>query len=221
MHELLIADDHPLYRDALAAMARRALAAVRISEASSVAELYAAVDARAYDLLLLDLGLPGAHGFSALVHLRALKPELPVLIVSGRSDPMSIRRALGYGAAGFLPKSLDAAAMVAALQNVLDGEIYDPIAVGAAPISAEERDLAAKLAELTPAQFRVLVGMCEGKLNKQIAWELSITEATVKAHVTAVLRKLKVSNRTHAVTLAAELALEPELARRVRQTEAE
>lgn len=214
--QILIADDHPLFRDALRVILTRAYAEARLIEVGDIGALYAAAESLPdADLLLLDLNMPGAHGFSALIHLRALHPTLPIVVVSARSDALTMRRALAHGAMGFIPKSADAQTIASAVALVMSGEIYDPLAHAELAISPEERLAASRIRELTPAQFRVLVGLCEGKLNKQIAYELGITEATIKAHVTQVLRKLGASNRTQAVTLAADLALDPDAARAV------
>lgn len=214
--QILIADDHPLFRDALRVILKRIYADARLIEVGEIGALYAATEALPdADLLLLDLSMPGAHGFSALIHLRAVYPSLPIVVVSGRSDALTMRRAIAHGAMGFIPKSADAETIGNAVALVLSGEIYDPLAHSDVSLSPVERLAASRIRELTPAQFRVLVGLCEGKLNKQIAYELGITEATIKAHVTQVLRKLGANNRTQAVTLAADLALDPEAARAV------
>ena len=211
---ILIADDHPLFRDALRAILLRAYPQAQLLEVGDIGALYAQANAELEsDLLLLDLNMPGAHGFSALIHLRACYPTLPIMIVSARSDALTVRRALAHGAMGFVATSAEAAVIADAVRLVLSGEIYDPLAHTDLALGPVERQAALHIRELTPAQFRVLVGLCEGKLNKQIAHELSITEATVKAHVTQVLRKLGCNNRTQAVTLAADLALEPDAAR--------
>lgn len=211
---ILIADDHPLFRDALRAILLRAYPQAQLLEVGDIGALYAQANSEfESDLLLLDLNMPGAHGFSALIHLRACYPTLPILIVSARSDALTVHRALAHGAMGFVAKSAEAAIIADAVRLVLSGEIYDPLAHTDLALGPVERQAALHIRELTPAQFRVLVGLCEGKLNKQIAHELSITEATVKAHVTQVLRKLGCNNRTQAVTLAADLALEPDAAR--------
>ena len=212
MPQLLIADDHPLFREALRGVASRLLPDAAIHEAEDAAGLYAMVDAHPdADLLLLDLNMPGAQGFNALVHLRGLHPQLPVVMVSGREEPAVIRRALEHGAAGFIPKSSDAATIGEALSKVLEGERWSPPGLPAAgAIAAEERDVARRLAELTPQQFRVLQMLATGQLNKQIAYALNVSEATIKAHMTAILRKLGANNRTQAVLIAGKLAVDPD-----------
>jgi len=213
---ILIADDHPLFRAAL----RGALtqpgtapgAPPEFVEADSVAALLEAVERLPQaDLLLLDLDMPGAHGFGALAHLRGMRPELPVVVVSASDDAQTVANALAFGAQGFISKSSDARAIAAGVAAVLAGDVVTP--PGYAPRTDAEpdaRDLeaASRIAELTPQQFRVLGMLLSGLLNKQIAFELDVAEATVKAHVTAILRKLGVANRTQAVLLAGRLAVD-------------
>lgn len=211
MPTLLIADDHPLFREALRGAVARVLPGAALHEADSIDTLYALVERESdADLLLLDLNMPGAHGFSALVHLRALHPQLPIAVVSAREEPAVMRRALDHGAVGFIPKSADATLLGEAITRMLEGDRWaPPAAMAAAPAGADEHDAAARLRELTPQQFRVLQMLGAGLLNKQIAFELGVSEATVKAHMTGILRKLGVHNRTQAVLMAGRLALEP------------
>jgi DNA-binding NarL/FixJ family response regulator len=210
MGEILIADDHPLFREALKGAVAAALPGAVICEAQDVGSLLALTDGHPQaELLLLDLNMPGANGFSALVHVRAMSPGLPVVVVSAREDADTVRRALGHGATGFIPKSADVATLVGALRTVLDGGTWAPAESSrGAALEPEEAQLARRLAELTPQQFRVLGMVCGGLLNKQIAFELQVSEATVKAHMTAIMRKLGVHTRTQAVMLAGKLALD-------------
>lgn len=212
MSTILIADDHPLFREALRGAVQRLLPEASLCEADSVDALYGLVEANPdADLLLMDLNMPGAHGFSALVHLRALHPQLPVVVVSAREEPAVMRRALDHGALGFIPKSADSETIGIAVGQVLDGERWAPAAAASAPaMDRDEEAVARRLRELTPQQFRVLQMLGEGRLNKQIAWDLGVSEATIKAHVTAVLRKLGVNNRTQAVLMAGRLAVDPD-----------
>jgi len=211
MPTLLIADDHPLFREALRGVVARVMPGAQLHEADSVDALYALVEAEPdADLLLLDLNMPGAQGFSSLVHLRALHPQLPIVVVSAREEPAVMRRALDHGAVGFIPKSADAATLGEAIGSVLDGDHWAPAAAFNAPAAQpEEHDAARRLRDLTPQQFRVLQMLGAGLLNKQIGYELNVSEATVKAHVTAILRKLGAGNRTQAVLIAGRLALDP------------
>ncbi len=212
MPTILIADDHPLFREALRNAVSRVLPSATIREADSIDALYALIERENdADLLLLDLTMPGAHGFSALVHLRAHVPQLPIMVVSAREEPAVMRRALDHGAVGFLPKSADAATLGQAISAVLAGDRWAPEAALKAPAAgAEEHDAAQRVRDLTPQQFRVLQMLGEGLLNKQIAYELGISEATIKAHMTAILRKLGAGNRTQAVLIAGKLAIDPE-----------
>ncbi len=212
-YEILIVDDHPLYRDAL----RRAVAAAcpesETIEAESVSGLFDVLERHPRaDLLLLDLNLPGAYGFSALAHLRGSRPELPVIVVSAMDDPHIVRQALAFGAQGFVSKCVDAAAIGRDVLAVLRGEMVTPAALGVATepaVDVAALDAAQRMAQLTPQQFRVFGMLCSGMLNKQIAYDMQITEATVKAHMTAILRKLGAVNRTQAVLLAGHLVVDP------------
>ena len=208
---ILVADDHPLFREALRGAVARVVPDARLHEADSVDALHALVEREPdADLLLLDLNMPGAQGFSALVHLRALHPQLPIVVVSAREEPAVMRRALDHGAMGFIPKSADSAQLGEAIERVLDGDRWAPPAAFTAPAAAaDEHDAAQRLRDLTPQQFRVLQMLGAGLLNKQIGYELGVSEATVKAHVTAILRKLGANNRTQAVLIAGRLALDP------------
>jgi DNA-binding NarL/FixJ family response regulator len=209
-YEVLIVDDHPLYRLALKGAVAAACVGSDLFEADSVAGLFEALERHPrVDLLLLDLNLPGAYGFNTLAHLRGSRPELPVIVVSASDDPATMRRALAFGAQGFVSKSEDATAIGRNVQAVLRGEVVTPPGLG--PVSQPGADadalrIAQRMAQLTPQQFRVLGMVCAGRLNKQIGHDLQITEATVKAHMTLVLRKLGAANRTQAVLLAGKLA---------------
>ena len=200
MGPILIADDHPLFRDALSAAVRRMHADVEIAEAATLAEARSALERTAPGLLLLDLHMEDSQGFAGLIGIRHDWPALPVVVVSASEDPSVIRRAIEFGASGFIPKSSDLPTICAAIEAVLSGDVWTPAAIAQDPEPDAETS---RLATLTPAQLRVLIGLKQGRLNKQIAYDMGISEATVKAHVTAVFRKLGVINRTQAV-LAAE-----------------
>jgi DNA-binding NarL/FixJ family response regulator len=209
-YEVLIVDDHPLYRLALKGAVAAACLGSELFEADSVAGLFDALELHPrVDLLLLDLNLPGAYGFNALAHLRGSRPELPVIVVSASDDPATMRRALAFGAQGFVSKSADAAAIGRDVQAVLRGELVTPAGLASESERGAEADaleIAQRLAQLTPQQFRVFGMVCAGRLNKQIGHDLKITEATVKAHMTVILRRLGAANRTQAVLLAGRLA---------------
>lgn len=212
MTTLLIADDHPLFREALRGAVQRVIPGVTLHEADSVEALYALAEQHNdADLVLMDLNMPGAQGFNALVHMRSQHPQLPVVVVSAREEARVMRRALDHGAFGFIPKSADSDTIGRALTAVLDGEHWMPEAAQSEPpIDEAEREVGARLRELTPQQFRVLQMLGSGLLNKQIAWEINVSEATIKAHVTAILRKLGATNRTQAVLMAGKLAIDGE-----------
>lgn len=209
--KILLADDHPLFRTALRQALTQLSPGVVIEEAHNLDSLQAlVVDHADADLLLLDLHMPGVTGFSALVYLRGRHPALPVLVCSGDDDPNVIRRAIGHGALGFIPKSVRVEVIAAAITAVLEGEIWVPadVDIGDGDIADDEADVASRMASLTPQQFRVLMMLGQGLLNKQIAYDLDVSEATIKAHVSAIMRKLQVSNRTQAVVQAARLSVE-------------
>jgi DNA-binding NarL/FixJ family response regulator len=211
-HAVLIVDDHPLYRLALKCAVAAAVTNCEFVETDSVAGLFDALDRNPrMDLLLLDLNLPGAYGFNALAHLRGSRPELPIIVVSASDDPRTRRQALAFGAQSFVSKSADAATIGEQVQAVLRGEAVSQMGLGSeAEPGADEGafEIAQRIAQLTPQQFRVLGMLCAGLLNKQIGEDLNITEATVKAHMTVILRKLGAANRTQAVLLAGRLARE-------------
>lgn len=205
---LIIADDHPLFRAALRQAVAQLLPGVQIVEAASLESLQGAVQAHpAADLILLDLRMPGAQGFSALIYLRAQYPAIPITVVSAAEEPAIIRRALDFGASGFIPKSASIEQIGQALRAVLDGAVWVPpgYAEAAAEGDDNERELAQRMASLTPQQLRVLLMLADGRLNKQIAGDLAVSEATIKAHVTAILRKLGLYRRTQAAVLAQRL----------------
>jgi len=208
---VLIVDDHPLYRAALRGAIAASVPDCEFWEADNVATLLDVLDRHAdVHLLLLDLNLPGAYGFSALAHLRGTHPALPVIVVSAMDDPRTVRQALSFGAQGFISKSATAGNIGASVAAALRGELVTPLGNAADEgTDPAALDAAQRMALLTPQQFRVFGMLCSGRLNKQIAYDLDIMEATVKAHMTAILRKLGAANRTQAVLLAGRLAVDP------------
>jgi DNA-binding NarL/FixJ family response regulator len=202
---VVIADDHPLVRRALAESLTRALADAEITEVGSLGEAAAALERGDTDLLLLDLQMPGMNGLVSLAELRASYPAVPILVVSANEDPLIMREVLEFGASGFLPKSTPINEIGAAVGAILAGGIWLPVAAGEAYLDEEDSELAARIAELTPQQRRVLMLLTEGKPNKQIAFDLAVTEATVKAHLSQIFRKLGVRSRTQAVITARRL----------------
>ena len=206
-HHLLIADDHPLFRGALREAVTGLFARAEIAEAGTFEEVSEVLDRGGdIDLILLDLSMPGVRGFSGLMYLRAQYPSLPIVVVSANDDPAVIRRCMEFGASGFIPKTLGIEALRAAIARVLQGEVWTPPDVDLTRRSdAETEALIARLSTLTPQQVRVLMMLSGGLLNKQIAYELGVSEATVKAHVSAILQKLGVESRTQAVIAAGKI----------------
>jgi len=207
--QVIVADDHPLFREALSLALRQALGEVEVAQAGDMAELQrVTTEHESADLVLLDLHMPGVQGFSALVYLRAHHPELPVCVVSANNNSVVVQRALDHGAAAFIHKSATVDEIRVALETVLAGDIWQPADSDVSGSAGDELAVAERIGELTPQQFRVLMMLADGLLNKQIAYELGISEATVKAHMTAIFRKLEVSNRTQAVLTLNHLAVE-------------
>lgn len=213
MTRILIVDDHPMFREALRGAIKFALADAEIFEAGSIEAARDTLRGESgIEIILLDLSLPGTSGFDGLVLLRSSFPRIPIMIVSGLDDPRIVHEAIRLGAAGFVPKSVDKSTLAKALSEVLSGSVFIPDDLAphrpgpsAAPGSS---DIATRLAELTPAQLRVLHLLRLGRLNKQIAHELGVSETTVKAHVSEILRKLNVVSRTQAVIETAQLDFE-------------
>jgi len=207
---IVIADDHPLVRDALKQTIAQDMSGAVFHEAASLAEAEATIRREgAPDLLLLDLHMPGMRGFTGLVYLRSEFPEVPVAMISASTDARIMRQAVDYGAAGFIPKSAPMDEIRGAVRDIIAGNSWLPTGANDLPDTSEEdAQLAARLTALTPQQLRVLGMLSDGKLNKQIAYDLEISEATVKSHVSAILQKLDVNSRTQAVILAGRLNVE-------------
>lgn len=208
---IVIADDHPLFRTALRETIAKQESSRQVLEAGDIGALQLLLEHNVeVDLILLDLNIPGALGFSALIFLCASYPEIPVMMISAFDTPETVARAIHHGAAGFLSKGSDAATIAHAIGEVLAGNIYVPhgVTVGAT-INPNEAAVATRMATLTPQQFRVASMLGAGLLNKQIAFELNLTEATIKAHVTEILRKLGVHSRTQAVLAMSQLNAQP------------
>lgn len=198
---VLIIDDHPLFRDALdAALAQAFTKGAQSTHAGSLKDAFNALKDKALDLIFLDLTLSDVSGFDGLAQLKSAYPQTPIVIVSATETPQAYQKAKSLGARGYLPKSLSLEDLSAALVTVLDGGVWYPTEMGA----IDNDDMVSRLTTLTPAQRRVLSGLNEGMLNKQIAFEMGISIATVKAHMTAIFRKLGVQNRTQALLLYKE-----------------
>ena len=204
----IVADDHPLFREALIHAIGNCVSDANIVEADSLDTLQAVVEEHPEaDLLFLDLNMPGVSGFSALAWIRSNHESLPTVIVSAIDDPAAMRRSIQHGASGFIPKSSPIGTLEEGIRAVLDGEVWVPAGVNLQDdrLDTEEARVANGLSSLTPHQFRVLMMLGEGLLNKQIAFQLGVSEATIKAHVTAILRKMGVNNRTQAVLAVEQL----------------
>jgi DNA-binding NarL/FixJ family response regulator len=206
-YRLVIADDHPLFRGAMREAVTGLFADIEIAEAGSFDEVADHLERSGeVDLVLLDLTMPGGRGLSGLMYLRAQHPGVPVIVVSANDDPAAIRRCIELGASGFIPKTLGVETMRVAITRVLNGGVWTPPDIDLRGGSdAETSELMAKMATLTPQQVRVLMMLSEGLLNKQIAFQLGVSEATVKAHVSAILQKLGVESRTQAVIAASRI----------------
>ena len=204
MDRIVVADDHPLFRAALRSAVEKAAPGAVIAECASLAEVLATLGDGATDLVLLDLKLSDSEGMGGLTRIRADHPAVPVAVVSASEEPPTVRRALTLGAAGFIPKSAALPVMVEAINAILSGDNWAPD-VGVAGVGVG--DLEARIASLTPSQLRILEGLKAGRLNKQIAFDLGVTEATIKAHLTSVFRKLGVHFLSQAVILAQSIDL--------------
>lgn len=204
--QIIIADDHPLFRQALLDTLKVKLTQTNWVEAQTIEELEQQLVANQQaDLLLLDLNIPGAHGFNTLIHVRNHYPQIPVVVVSAHEDHDTIAKAMEYGAAGFVPKSTPVATIFEAIQQVLMGQLWVPASHQAESNDENHSDIGERVASLTQQQYRILMMFAQGLLNKQIAYELNVSEATIKAHATAIFRKLDVRNRTQAVVAISQL----------------
>ncbi|WP_281647736.1 response regulator transcription factor [Parendozoicomonas sp. Alg238-R29] len=212
-YRIIITEDHPLFRSALRTALSQGLGDTSLSEASSFDELQSLLEnTEAPDLILLDLQIPGAHGFSALIYLRSHHPEIPVAVISAREEASVIHQSLKHGACGFIPKSSPLDTLTSAVSRVLEGDVWTPADIEPTPEQddTDQDQLNEKIASLTPQQFKVLGMLRDGLRNKQIAWELQVSEACIKAHVTAIFRKLGINNRTQAVIALQQMEFEAE-----------
>jgi len=200
-YRFIIVDDHPLFRGALSQALGNAFPGAQMLEAGSLDELTEQLaTAGETDLILLDLSMPGVHGLSGLLYLRAQHPEVPVAIVSASDDPATIRQCIDCGASGFIPKSQPVEGIRDAIRKIMGGEVWLPADLDLSNVpSGETAELVSRVSTLTPQQVRVLMMLGAGLLNKQIAFKLGVSEATIKAHVSAILQKLGVDSRTQAV----------------------
>lgn len=204
---IIIADDHPLFRNALCLAVKQVVSDADIQECDSISSLESLLAVQKdTDLILLDLRMPGANGFSGLVLIRRAFPDIPVIVISASDESLIMQRAMEYGASGFIPKASDLDQIAAALQAVLNGSLWLPTTLSQ-NTSTEEHEFAKRIKTLTPQQLRVFMMLTKGLLNKQIAGEVNVSEATVRTHMTAIFRKLGVRNRTQAVLAANYLTI--------------
>lgn len=205
--KIILADDHPLFRQALTITLKANFSNAEIFEAQTIPELEQHLaQEQGADLLLLDLDIPGAQGFNSLINVRSSYPELGVVIISGYEDKETIYKAMNHGAAGFIPKSTPVPEMLLAIKEVLTGKLWTPDgefnAEAQHVITADD-----KIASLTPKQRKILLMFADGLLNKQIAYELGLSESTIKSHASTIFLKLGVRNRTQAVIVLNEVQL--------------
>jgi DNA-binding NarL/FixJ family response regulator len=210
MYHFQVADDHPLFRNAI-------LEVIKHHYPNSVVNTSSNLDGTIHDLeqnpdtdlLLLDIHMPGSQDLFGLIMVREKFPAIPVVIISATDNHNTINRAIGHGACGYIPKSRSPHDIYQAIESILNGNRWVPEEVrnNLRPIASEEKELAAKVATLTPQQYRVLCYMREGWLNKQIGYEMGLTEATIKAHITVIFRKLGINNRTQTVISLNKLSL--------------
>ena len=211
MISLVIADDHPLFRSALASALQAEMENIVIVESHDLdSTLQCLENLNDLDLLLLDLNMPGSGELYGLIRIRKDFPDVPVAVISGSEDSAMVAKVIDAGALGFIPKTSEPTTYVQAIHAILAGDIWLPEDLREHVANQPKSDLSMqnKVAELTPQQYKVLCYLHEGLLNKQIAYELSISEATVKAHITAIFRKLEINNRTQAVLVASDLKLQ-------------
>lgn len=214
MQKFLVVDDHPLFREALSSSIRQAFEDALVLESETMERTVSLIGAHSdIDMVLLDLNLPGTSGFDGLLTLRTRFPKLPIVVVSGIDDRRIVSEAFGYGAVGFIPKSAPTSTLKNAILEVISGGVFLPpdfqeIVNDSRESDGGESDVAKQFTSLSPQQLRVLKMLGEGKLNKQIAYELDVGETTIKAHVSAILRKLKVHSRTQAVIKARDIEFE-------------
>jgi len=213
MYKILIADDHPLFREAIHNVIQDGFPGSEILETADLdSALSMTLENDDLDLVLLDLNMPGMHGLNGLINLRNEAPTIPVVIVSAEQDKQVVLQAITYGACGFITKSSPRAQMTDAIEQILNGNVYLPSDIirsqkpGARRSQTNEQSIPPELLQaLTRKQLLVLERMTKGESNKQIAYNLDIAETTVKAHVSAILRKLNVHNRVQAILSAGDI----------------
>lgn len=211
MISLVIADDHPLFRRALSSALQAEMKDIVVVESHDLdSTVQCLQNVHDLDLLLLDLNMPGSGELYGLIRIRKIFPDVPVAVISGSVGSAMVAKVIDAGALGFIPKTSEPTTYVQAIHSILAGDLWFPEEFKKAVMDQSKSDLSMqhKVAELTPQQYKVLCYLHGGLLNKQVAYELSISEATVKAHITAIFRKLGINNRTQAVLVASDLKLQ-------------
>lgn len=205
---ILIVEDHPLFRQALVMAAKNVRKNAIVLDAQSISEAVKIIDeTKAISLILLDLKVPGADGYSGVALIHAECPNVPILVVSAANPERAAAESKRYGAIGFISKGNELEIIERAIEDAITNKSVFETNLGDISIDKDVDTMAQKVASLTPMQLRVLLGVLSGRLNKQIAYDLGISEATVKAHLTAIFKKLDVGNRTQAVLAARALGI--------------
>ena len=208
MTRILVADDHPLFREALSAALEPYFKDAEILEADSLESMMTVLTENHHiDLLLLDLNMPGGEYFNGLISVKDVYPELPVAVISANESIDVVAQVMGLGAQGFIPKSSPTKQIAEAIVTIKGGENWVPEEMKADLENVDEEltQLLKRFRELTPKQIQVLSFLRAGLMNKQIVHEMNVTEATIKAHISAILRKLEINTRTQAVLLMDKL----------------
>ncbi len=214
--KLLIVDDHPLFRDGLAALLRQGAANATVSQATTTDDALRMADEEVFDAVFMDLMMPGLCGEPAIREFARRHPDLPVIVLSSSENPSDVRRVLHAGASGYIPKSATAQTVVSALQLVLSGNIYVPpllVAPASRDAGSDSQDGPRSLAQLTDRQVDVLKYLRDGLSNKEISANLGIAEKTVKVHIAAIFKTLNVVNRTQAAKVLRDAPDAPQDAR--------
>ena len=202
-YKILIADDHPLFRDALSTIVRMTIKDCKIKEATDYKETSEMLEKEHFNIVFLDLNMPDSNSLSDLALLKKNYPQIPMVVVSAHHEESIIRSCIAHNASGYIIKSSSPENIKKAIQQVMAGNTYVPNG-NMLDLNDDESNFTKNIEQLTPSQLKVFIEMGKAKLNKEIAYDLNITEATVKAHITAIFKKFGINNRTQAVLLAQE-----------------
>lgn len=201
----MIADDHPLFREALTYIVTSVLPNCQIHEATDYSETKQLLAQQSFKLVFLDLNMPDSSGLTDLALIKKMYPQIPIIIVSANEEPEVVRTCLNFNASGYIIKSSNPEEIKSAIKIVLRGDTYVPDSIELNGSKSELNDNTTnRISKLTPSQLKILLEIGKGKLNKQIAYDLGISEATVKAHITSVFKKLGINNRTQALLFIKE-----------------